>query len=305
MFSLRSGGLNSVQAGDNAFMFLDTIHGIIDRRVLLNYRIDPEVLRRVLPPPFKPKLYAGYGVGGVCMIRFSHLRPRLVPASLGLKSENAAHRIAVHWVQDGEQREGVFIPRRDTNSWFNKTLGGRFFPGIFQRSRFEPRESDSSVSLRIVRLDGGTEIAFVGHVADQLPPTSIFPSLEAAAGFFSLGATGYSATNTPGHYHGMELHSLNWTVLPLTINEAQSCFFDDRERFPAGSVELDCALLMRGIEHEWHSRPDLYLSSTAASLTTRRQRRSIGMPEPDGAANRSEPIRAETHATSVAAGSDR
>jgi hypothetical protein len=220
VFSLRSGGLNSVQAGNNAFMFLDTIHGMIDRRVLLNYRIDPEVLRRVLPPPFKPKLYAGYGVGGVCMIRFSHLRPRLVPASLGLKSENAAHRIAVQWVQDGEQREGVFIPRRDTNSWFNKTLGGRFFPGIFQRSRFEPRESDSSVSLRIVRSDGGAEIAVVGHVADQLPPTSIFPSLEAAAGFFSLGATGYSATNTPGHYHGMELHSLNWTVLPLTINEA-------------------------------------------------------------------------------------
>ena len=54
MFSLRSGGLNSVQAGNNAFMFLDTIHGMIDRRVLLNYRIDPEVLRRVLPPPFKP-----------------------------------------------------------------------------------------------------------------------------------------------------------------------------------------------------------------------------------------------------------
>ena len=84
-------------------MLLDTIHGIIDRRVLLNYRIDPEVLRRVLPPPFKPKLYAGHGVGGVCMIRFKQLRPRLVPGWLGLRSENAAHRIAVQWEQDGEQ----------------------------------------------------------------------------------------------------------------------------------------------------------------------------------------------------------
>lgn len=124
-------------------MFLDTIHGIIERRVLLNYRIDPDVLRRVLPSPFKPKLYAGYGVGGVCMIRFSQLRPRWVPSPLGLKSENAAHRIAVQWVQDGEQREGVFIPRRDTNSWFNKTLGGRFFPGVFQRRRFAPRQTQS------------------------------------------------------------------------------------------------------------------------------------------------------------------
>jgi len=49
-------------------MFLDTIHGIIDRRVLLNYRIDPAVLGRVLPPPFLPRLYASHGVGGVCFL---------------------------------------------------------------------------------------------------------------------------------------------------------------------------------------------------------------------------------------------
>lgn len=251
-------------------MFLDTIHGIIDRRVLLNYRVDPAVLQQVLPKPFRPKLYAGYGVGGVCMIRFKQLRPRLVPGFLGLGSENAAHRIAVEWEQDGEMREGVFIPRRDTNSWFNKNLGGRFFPGIFQRSRFEPRETDSSVALRITRTDGGTEIAFSGQLAEALPSTSIFPSLEEAAGFFSLGATGYSATHTEGHFHGMELHSLNWKVSALAIDEAQSCFFDDEQRFPTGSAELDCALLMRGIEHEWHSRPDLYLSSTADFLTTKR-----------------------------------
>jgi hypothetical protein len=251
-------------------MLIDSIHGIIDRRVLLNYRIEPGVLQRVLPPPFQVKRYGDYGIGGVCMIRFKQLRPRHIPAWLGIGSENAAHRIAVQWEQDGYLREGVFIPRRDTNSWFNKTVGGRVFPGIFQRSRFEAREDNSRVSLRIVRSDGGTEIAFVGHSAEKLEDSSIFPSLEAAAGFFSLGATGYSATNTEGHYHGMELRSLDWTVSPLVIDEAHSCFFDDPGRFPSGSVTLDCALLMRGIEHEWHSRPDLYLSVNSASLTTQR-----------------------------------
>jgi hypothetical protein len=255
-------------------MFLDTIHGIIDRRVLLNYHIDPAALARVLPSHFQPKLYCGQGVGGVCMIRFKQLRPRFAPAWLGFGSENAAHRIAVQWIQDGELREGVFIPRRDTNSWFNKTVGGRVFPGIFQRSSFETQESEAHVSIRIVREDGGTEIAFTGHLAGQLPQASIFPSLEAAAGFFSLGATGYSATGTEGHYHGMELRSFNWTVSPLEIENAKSCFFDDPERFPPGSAKLDCALLMRGIEHEWHSRPDLYLSSTRSSLTTDYQARS-------------------------------
>jgi hypothetical protein len=118
-----------------------------------------------------------------------------------------------------------------------------------------------------VREDGGIEIAFAGHVTEHLSPTSIFPSVEAAAGFFSLGATGYSATHAQGHYHGMELHSLNWTVSPLAIDEAKSCFFDDQDRFPPGLAELDCALLMRGIEHEWRSRPDLYLSPTTSYLT--------------------------------------
>ena len=35
---------------------LDTVQGVISRRVLLNFRIDPEALERVLPKPFKPKI---------------------------------------------------------------------------------------------------------------------------------------------------------------------------------------------------------------------------------------------------------
>ena len=253
-------------------MFLDTIHGIIDRRVLLNYRIEPDVLKRVLPPPFQPKLYRGKGIGGVCLIRFKQLRPRMVPGWRGIGSENAAHRIAVEWEQDGELREGVFIPRRDTNSWFNQTLGGRLFPGIHSRRKFETRDTDSSIAVRVLRDDGSTEISFAGHLIDQLPATSNFPSLKDASVFFLKCWLGYSATHTSDHYHGMELHSLNWSVSPLAIDEARSCFFDDREKFPAGSIDLDCALLMRGIDHEWHSRPDLYLAATRQSLTAQPNR---------------------------------
>ena len=139
-------------------MWLDMIHGTIERRVLLNYRLDPATVQRALPRPFSPKLYHGYGVGGVCMIRFSGLRPRFVPRLLGLGSENAAHRIAVEWEQDGEQREGVFIPRRDTNSRFNQMFGGRAFPGIFERSTFEAHEESSSVSAASCEAMAATKL---------------------------------------------------------------------------------------------------------------------------------------------------
>jgi len=248
-------------------MLLDTIHGIIERRILLNYRIDSEVLQKVLPPGFRPKLFKGKAIGGVCMIRFGRLRPRMIPEWLGFGSENAAHRIAVEWDQDDGQKEGVFIPRRDTGSWFNKTLGGRVFPGIFQKGFFSVAESSDSISVKIQHADKTEEASFVGHVTDSLPATSRFQSTEEAASFFSLGATGYSATRESDHYHGMELRSLNWKVQPMQISSAHSSFFSEPMRFPRGSVELDCALVMRNIEHEWHSRPDLYFDLSKARLS--------------------------------------
>src|SRR6266481_1051775 len=105
-------------------MRIPVIRGIIDRRILVNFRVDPKVLEKLLPPPFRPKLVNGAGMAGVCLIRLHHLRPRYIPKALGIASENAAHRIAVEWEQDGESREGVLIPRRDTSSHFNTLVGG-------------------------------------------------------------------------------------------------------------------------------------------------------------------------------------
>lgn len=51
-----------------------------------------------------------------------------------IHSENAAHRIAVEWDFEGKTFEDVYIPRRDTNSFFNTLVGGRLFPGIHHRA---------------------------------------------------------------------------------------------------------------------------------------------------------------------------
>jgi hypothetical protein len=98
----------------------------------------------------------------------------------------------------------------------------------------------------------------------------VFPRIFSAAGFFSLGATGYSATRDPARFHGMELHSLSWSVTPLVVDEARSAFFGAAERFPPGSATLDCALIMRGIAHEWRSRPDLHAGADGLSVTPAR-----------------------------------
>lgn len=95
-------------------MKLPKVHGIIGRRLLVNFRVEPDVIQQQLPAPFRPKLHDGYVVAGICLIRLQDIRPKRFPRMLGLSSENAAHRIAVVWEDDQGPHEGVYIPRRDT-----------------------------------------------------------------------------------------------------------------------------------------------------------------------------------------------
>jgi hypothetical protein len=100
-------------------------------------------------------------------------------------------------------------------------------------------------------------VAVQADLAERLPKTSIFASLEEASEFFRGGSLGYSTTRDPRTFQGLELRCPEWKVEPLEVESVQSSYFDDRTLFPPGSSEFDCALLMRNIAHEWHGRADL------------------------------------------------
>ena len=240
-------------------MRLPAIRGVIRRRILVNYRIDPRVMQAQLPARFAPKLHDNCAIAGICLIRLEAIRPRLLPAFLGLSSENAAHRVAVTWETDVGTKEGVFIPRRDTGSVVNHLAGGRLFPGEHHRAAFTVREGKDTVDLRVQSHDGVVSLRVRGRMGGTLPRTSRFPTLAAASGFFEPGSLGYSVTGQPGRLDGIELRTRGWRVEPLQIEELYSSYFSDRARFPEGSVEFDCALIMRNLSHEWHSADDLYV----------------------------------------------
>ena len=57
-------------------MRIPVIRGLIERRILVNYRADPAVVARTLPPPFRPRLVRGSAMVGICLIRLlSAVRP--------------------------------------------------------------------------------------------------------------------------------------------------------------------------------------------------------------------------------------
>jgi len=238
-------------------MRVPVLQGVIERRILANCQVDPDVLAKVLPSPFRPKLVNGVGVAGICLIRLRHIRPVFVAGRFGLSSENAAHRIAVEWTDDGVVREGVYVPRRDTSSTLNTLFGGKLFPGIYHHAKFEVEEEDDRYRIALESNDGFAHVIVEGRVRPQLPPTSAFSSLQEASAFFEAGSMGYSPGHRPGEFDRMELRSLNWKVEPLAIERFESSFFEDHSLFPSGSLRLDCGLLMRGIQHEWHGQRPL------------------------------------------------
>lgn len=241
--------------------------GEIERRLLVNYRVDPEVLARLLPAPFRPQLVNGVGVAGICLIRLGGMRPLGLPGWVGRGSENAAHRIAVEWDDAEGTRTGVYIPRRDSDSLINVLVGGRLYPGEHHRARFDVAESDTEVHVAYTAQDGSAYVDVRASVAADLLGSVVFADLEDASRFFERGSIGFSATSSPGRFDGLELRTKAWKVEPAVVDAVQSSFFDDQSRFPEGAVYLDSALIMRRVPVEWTALGPLNADAPATTGT--------------------------------------
>ena len=230
------------------------VAGVIDRRFLINYRVEPNELVRHIPEPFRFRLVGGYGIAWICVLRLNQLRPDRFPRAIGLASDNAAHRIAVEWDGPEGTCRGVYIARRDTSSRTTVNLGGRLFPGVHHRADFEFWEESNQYEFEFKSRRDGARVSLSARLASDLTLDSVFSSLDDASTFFERSPLGFS----PGHQNetleGLELHCENWSVQALKVDRVGSSFFDDPSVFPRGSVTFDSALLMRNIDSKWLTR---------------------------------------------------
>ena len=229
-------------------MKIPIIKGIIERRILINYQVDKDVLENYLPNPFKPKLINGKGIAGICLIRLKEIRPKGLPKQIGISSENGAHRIAVQWTENGIQKEGVYIPRRDTSSKLNSLAGGTIFPGIHHLANFKVKEKDGNYEVGFIS-DDKASVSIKANETSAWNNESVFENLQCVSDFFEVGSVGYSPNKN--NFEGLELKAYNWKVSLLEVENVKSSFFENESVFPKGSVKFDNALLMKDIEHEW------------------------------------------------------
>lgn len=251
---------------------MPTMSGTVDRRVLITFTIDPEAARAVLPAPLRPDLSLGPALGGICLIRVRGLRPavgaaRLVPA-FGLDFEYIVHRVAVEWDTADGVATGVYVLRRDTDSGL-LAAAGRLVPGTPGRAEVGIAADGRRVSLAAQSRDGRMSVAFVGEEAGELPATSVFTGPDSASAFFRCDGVALADDRRPrGGFAGIRMESEPWQGTPMRCEYVQSSLFEDRAVFPAGSVVLDHALVVRGLPARWVAlrRVDMAATPTSADV---------------------------------------
>jgi hypothetical protein len=241
----------------NLTMQLPVLNGVIDRRILINYRVKPEVVEALLPPHLEPLIINGYASAGICLLRLKHIGMKYSPSFMRITSENAAHRFLVKF-KEGNNVHGVYIPRRDTDSMLNIVLAGKLFSWPHYRASFEVAEQMGKYSLKMRSSDEHTTLSVQTELVDVFPSNSMFNSIDDASVCFQGSSLGISPSMKQGRFKAIELKTKTWAVEPLNVLSLNSSYFQNAPLFPKGSIEFDNALLMRGIEHEWLSHRDQY-----------------------------------------------
>jgi hypothetical protein len=247
--------------------FLPSLTATIERRLLINYALDPSVAADLLPGGLRPQLVNGSAVAGVCLIRLGDMRTPWMPRALGWGAENAAHRIAVEWDDEGGTQRGVYIPVRHSASWVPVAVGGRLFPGVHRHARFTGSETANRIRVELSASDlrVSADVAVVSEWRSRL-----FPTVDDASEFFRAGSTGWSPRRGSEELDGLSLGTDRWAVEPGRLLNVESSFFD---ALPEGSARLDSVLVMRDVPIVWSvpSRsPQLTRESSTPSATVPR-----------------------------------
>jgi hypothetical protein len=228
-------------------MIVSGVPAHFERRIVLNYRIDPAIASRAMPPPFRPHLESGWAIGGLCIAHLRPAVPRFVRSVVSV-----AHRFVVETPGGGP---AVYVPRRDTSSLVATLIGGRVVPGVQQRATIVSTLDDGAVAVDLSSTDGRMQVELRAQVRSEIDPASVYRDEADASAALRHAPMGYSPARSAGRLEVVELCADDWRLTPLSIDRVASSYFDDVRMFPVGSIEPDSAFVMTDVAHRWRLHP--------------------------------------------------
>lgn len=224
---------------------MPTLHGSVDRRIVMNYRAEKEGLDDVLPDPLTAvEVENGDGIAQAEVMRHRVSLLRSVPKPLRLPAQTASHRIGVEW-DDGKR--GMYVLRRDTNSGLGQLAGATLPIMRHGRARFQNREFGDRGEYS-VQMDGeGAFVKIDAHEAESVNG-SVFGSTREAERFQRAEETSVEISDK-----GFVNSRLSVTggLRPLETVDARSTVLEEFD-----GAEFDSAFVGTGDFYEWQMDDD-------------------------------------------------
>ena len=214
------------------------VRGVIERRLLVIYRLDPKVAKELLPPPWQARLIGGYAVAGIALAHLGRLRPAGLPPVAGLARESVTHGIAVEWESARSLYTGVFVTHHDS------AVAGRG-RRLRRAPRFTVDERTDGLRVAYTGRDRTVRVDVDVSLAANLAGSALFPDVRAASRFLELDGEGGAAWGP--RPKGLRLSARDRSIGAARVLSATSTVFANTSVFPPGSVHLDSALLMRDL----------------------------------------------------------
>jgi len=228
------------------------VHGVIERRLLVAYRLDPVVAQQVLPPPFRARQINGYAVAGIALARLGRLRPAGLPSVRTLTRETTTHGVAVEWESARALHTGVYILHRDRGAPTAVAPAaiprGRLGRRLHPVPEFTVDERADGLRVAYASRDRAVRVEVDVSLGSSLDASALFPDVPTAARFFDLDGAGAGWGPT---VRGLRLTAEDRSLGAAHILTARSSIFADASLFPPGSVHVDSGLLLRNVAVAW------------------------------------------------------
>ncbi|MDP5170606.1 MAG: DUF2071 domain-containing protein [Bacteroidia bacterium] len=234
--------------------------GILEDMVLLNFRTDAEVLRRLLPQPFEPRLVDGFGLVGILLFRMRDLECETTMGLPSPPSEHVLYRIAVSWQQGARTHHGMYILRHEVNAKLPIQQRRRgLFPVAGRPVRWIRRPWAGSFEWTI-KTKNRLRLKVGGKFSKKFPGESVFESLDNASDFFARERSVVAPRYQKSIFTSTHFLPLHWSIKPLHIHTLQTDFSQLENLFPKGMIFFDSGLIWPQMPCRWQKGHEILAS---------------------------------------------
>lgn len=220
---------------------------------LVNFAVDPAIMRRLLPPNIEPDIYDGKAWLSIVIAEMDKMRPAFLPAIFGVTYDQIVYRAVV---RHGDER-GVYFVRSDANSLPMSIAGDwlTFFrfhhsPIQFHREGNTVRCDLSTPPSEQADIHATYDLA---EASQNMPSTSRFPGLHEAQRFLVELFVAFGTTHLSTNVLKVRIKRGDWRISVVEDRRADYQFMQDSPLFPPGSAEIDSIFYVKELPYYWYT----------------------------------------------------